>query len=208
MDYAKRIIEFLSADRAPRQIVIAPQAPPVHKRGGTVEVSLDQIFDIADVSETLVGLRNYGRKRTGTGLDGGSKSEFALEQSGSFSIGVAGVGRFRVSYMTQRGSLAACVARIPMAMTSFDALFSEPDAFDRVMRLVRDGRGGMLAIYGPSIARNSSLAYGLIQRVNAAERKVIHILERNLSFLIRHDNSVITQSEVGVDVPSMELGIS
>jgi len=207
MDYAKRIVEFLSAEKAPRQIVIAPQAPPVNKRAGTVEVAIEQIFDIADVTETLIGLRNYGRRGNGTGLDGAAKNEFALDQSGTFSISVAGVGRFRVSYMTQRGSLAASVARIPTAMTSFDSLFADPDAFDAVTRVIGSGKSGMLAIYGPSMARNSTVAYALLQRVNSMERKVIHMLEHNLSFLLRHDNSVITQSEVGVDVESMEAGI-
>ncbi len=207
MDHSQRLIEFLSADKAPRQIFLAPHAPPVNRRGGNVEVAMDMVLDGADVEETLLGLRNFVRRRAGGALVGSDSGELPLDRAGTFSISVSGLGRFRISYMTQRGSFAASVTRIPTAMASFDSLFSDPDAFDRVMRIANTRGGGLIVIFGTNPAWSSTLAYGVLQRVNATERRSIHTIERHLSFLIRHDNSVITQAEIGVDAPSMETAI-
>jgi len=202
MDYAERVVTFLSESDDRREVMMAPHAPPVHKSGGAARVAIDAVLDDRDVEDTLLGLRAYGRdRRQGTPVELPD-----LGARGSFCMGVSGAGRFRVAYMTQRGSKVLCVSRIPPVSEAVVEPFM-PQPLENLLTLIAQPQGGVVGILGPDAARNSALAYALIHRINASSRKIIYVIEHSLHYLIRHDDSIIVQSEAGSDVESMEDGL-
>ena len=197
MNRAAELIDYLSRASDCDVLVVAPMAPPVDRNAQGLRVALTKVFDAADVGDTLTNLRSRAA--------GGDNP--ATDPSGTFSFGLKDVGRFRVSYMTQRGSKVVSITRVPMALSRIETLCDSADRIEKVVSILRHPGGGGLAISGPNTVKNSAFAYALLQRINKAERRIIYCLERSLTFLMHHDNSIVIQSELGVDVPSIELGI-
>lgn len=185
--------------------MIAPGAPPVEKSTVGVSVALDVILDTTDVDDTLVGLRAHaegvaeGRLVRSEALD--------LPHDGSFAFGIAGVGRFRVSFVTQRGSRVLSVSRVPFVVPGWAKLCREPKTIEALLHALRAKDGGIVALFGPDPTQVATLAYALLAEINGNNRKIITTLERQLSFLMRHDSSIVIQRELGVDVMHLQQGI-
>ena len=82
-----------------------------------------------------------------------------------------------------------------------------PATLEKLDKVLAARRGGIMLVTGPSANRNSTFVYALLQRINQTENRIIYILERNLSFLMKHDKSVIVQTETETDVDTLEKGI-
>jgi twitching motility protein PilT len=130
-----------------------------------------------------------------------------MPPSGSFSFGVPEVGRFRVSYLTQRGSKAFRVIRVPFRVPSPSEACEDADCMRRLTDAILSRQPGILAITGTSVIANSKLAYSLLRVANEKIRTVVFVVERSLTFLIAHGNSLVVQCELGNDVPTLEAGI-
>ena len=196
MNRSADILDYLSENKDSEVIIIAPMAPPVDRSPQGLRVALHQILDASDVADTLDALYNRS-----TGLE-----ESQISGSGTFSFGLKDVGRFRVSYTTQRGSKVVSITRVPVAVPDLDDLSSDREEVGQVLDFLTSGVGGV-CVYGPSVAKNSLLVYSLIQQINQSERRIIFCIERVLNCLMQHSNSIIVQSELSVDVPSIEEGI-
>jgi twitching motility protein PilT len=199
MNRASEIIDYLSNPRTPDMLIVAPKAPPVSRSLGEVTVAIPSVFDAQDVSDTLGAFRTRALA---------SSSDSAMGMTGSFSFGIRDVGRFRVNYATQRGSRILSILRIPHAIPAITSLCEDQTMQERAMSLLRKGGPGLLMICGPNAISNALFAYALIDRVNQSFRKVLYVVERALTFLVKHENSIVIQCESNADVKSMEEGVS
>ena len=127
--------------------------------------------------------------------------------SETFCLSIRGASRFRVSYLTQRGSKAITISRIPFVVPTCDEVGLEAQTVGRLLRVLQDNQGGIVAVFGPSPEANSKVVYSLLREVNSQDRSVILILERELTRLMRHDNSIVIQRELGSDCMSIDDGI-
>jgi len=197
MNRSSEIIEYLSREGGPDEIIIAPNAPPVTRSVEGVQLALNIVLDPSDVTDTLMALRDRAPAAHTTPLDA----------SGTFSFGVRDLGRLRVSYSTQRGSKAVRIMRVPFTEPETSAVSDDQTTIEQLLQLVSVSAGGILAIFGPSAVANATLAYAILRRTNDTARSVIYVLERSLTFLMAHGNSIVIQAEVGSDVQSMEEGL-
>lgn len=204
MDYTKKVFEYFSNNDAHHHIIITPHAPPVEKSSHGIEVAMENIWDDTDIRDTVLGLKNYGEE---TALSPGNPKTLELGLSETFCLSISGVGRFRVSYLTQRGSLSFSMKRIPFVVESCTDLHVDASLVESTLEVLCDNNGGIVAVFGPLAEANSRLVYALIKRINSRQRRIIHILERELMFLMRHDNSIIIQRELGTDCTSLNEGI-
>ena len=53
----------------------------------------------------------------------------------------------------------------------------------------------------------TTLLYAILARINEKRHMIIYILEQHLSFLLKHQNSIIIQVEVSTDVTNLAEGI-
>jgi twitching motility protein PilU len=127
-----------------------------------------------------------------------------LEAEGELNMGfpLAGVGRFRVSAMRQRGSLAAVIRYIavdvpPLASLSVPMVLSE---------LIMEKRGLILMVGATGAGKSTTLASMLDYR---NEQTAGHILtiEDPIEFLFKNKKSVVNQREVGTDTVSLQVAL-
>lgn len=114
-----------------------------------------------------------------------------------FSFSVPGLSRFRVSAFKQRGSLAAVIRVIRFSLPDSRQLHI-PEA---VMELAGI-RQGMVLVTGTAGSGKSTTLACLIDRINHERQSHIITLEDPIEYLHRHDQSIVTQREIGSDTQS------
>jgi twitching motility protein PilT len=198
MNYATKILNYLANQDGFSQVLLVAGAPPIDKRNSDVHIVINTILTPDDIRDTLGTFASHVRR---TGVPD-------LGRQGVFSFGMPNLGRFRVHYLTQRGSDLVAIQKMPFGVPDLDALLRDPATVPALDALTAQGQaGGIVLLTGPSAAANALLVYSLLKRINDQTNRVIYILEQNLSFLLSHKNSVVIQIEVGTDIPSLEEGI-
>ncbi len=188
------LIERLMSTRA-REAILVPGAPPILRRGKEfIPISADKLTP-DDVRQVLINLRARS-----------IRVNSPLDEAGHFSFGVSGVGRFRVSYVTQRGSYAVFVHVVEeKTPTLWDLI---PDEEVRtLLQQVQDLSHGLVLITGPYTICNTDLAGAIILEILTNKPSVIYTLEQPQAYSLRHSRSIVVQREVGTDVPDFTEGI-
>lgn len=113
-----------------------------------------------------------------------------------------GVGRCRASVFRQRGSLAVALRLIPVSVPALADLGLPAS----VEALARESRGLVLVTGATGSGKSTTLA-ALVAAIN--QHRPVHILtiEDPIEFLHDDVQAVISQREVGIDVPSYPAGL-
>ena len=127
-----------------------------------------------------------------------------LDAEGELNMGfpLAGIGRFRVSAMRQRGSIAAVFRYIAVDVPALADLFLPPVLGDLIM----EKRGLMLMVGATGAGKSTTLA-SMIDHRNATVSGHILTIEDPVEFLFRNKKSVINQREVGTDIKSLAIAL-
>jgi twitching motility protein PilT len=149
-----------------------------------------------DIRETLTFLRGH--------VLGGKQN---MEKVDVFSFGIPQRGRFRVSFITQRGSYVARIVRIPGEVPPPASIIDDRVTADRAMAMFKTLRRGLLLISGAPLSRLNALVYGLIEKGAASEQRVVTIIEHDTTFLLKHGKSIVVQCEYGPDNETIESTI-
>lgn len=197
MNRSKEIIEYLKQEGTPNTVLIAPNAPPVGRRPKEVEVALNMVLDAGDVYDTIRAFMDLA----------GIPEDELLSDSRTFAVPMDDVGRLRVSFTTQRGSKVATITLVPFILPPMEDMFANPEAAQDYVKLVCSNRGGLLAVTGTNTVANSTFAYAMIREANQSRRMVIYTIERALTCLLAHSESITIQSEIGSDMASINAGL-
>lgn len=114
-----------------------------------------------------------------------------------FSFSIPGVSRFRVNAYRQRGALSAVIRIISFSLP-------EPKEIGLPETILRlgDERKGMVLVTGPAGSGKSTTLACIIDRINRTRQEHIITLEDPIEYLHRHDKSIVSQREIGVDSQS------
>ena len=114
-----------------------------------------------------------------------------------FGFGYEDKARFRVSLFMQRGSIGLVLRQIPSRLMSLEEIGLPPAMKD----LLHKPRG-LILVTGPTGSGKTTTLASMINVIN--ETRDVHIItvEDPIEYYHSHKKSVITQREVGVDVPS------
>ena len=197
MNCAVQILNHLAASPDYSEVIQAPNLPAVERTESGIRPILSVVLSHQDIRETLSTFRSHSP----------SLGSVPVGKSGSFSFGMQNLGRYKVLYLTQRGTGAVAIRKIPVTIPDVMSMMDGTQGVQTLDELFSARRGGLILFVGPHAQRNSTLAYWLLKRVNERESRIVYILERNLSYLLRHDKSVVLQSELESDVDTMEEGI-
>ena len=118
------------------------------------------------------------------------------------SWSAAGIGRFRVNIMKQRGSFSIVMRVIPWEIPTFEKLGLPP-----VLAKIASVGRGMILVTGVTGSGKSSTMAALINYINQRENRHILTLENPIEFLHRDSKSSITQREVGSDTSDFKMGL-
>ena len=127
-----------------------------------------------------------------------------LEETGELNMGfpLAGIGRFRVSGMRQRGSIAAVIRFIPNTIPPLDSLSVPMVLGDLIM----EKRGLLLMVGATGAGKTTTLASMLDYRNEQTPGHILTI-EDPVEFLFKNKKSVVNQREIGSDTKSLEVAL-
>jgi twitching motility protein PilU len=120
----------------------------------------------------------------------------------NMSIGLPGVGSFRLSGFKQRGSIAAVFRCIPVTIPTLESLNVPPI----LNTLILEKRGLILMVGATGTGKSTTLAAMLEQRNQQMAGHILTI-EDPIEFLFTNKKSVVNQREVGRDTNTLQVGL-
>ncbi|HEY5061034.1 MAG TPA: type IV pilus twitching motility protein PilT [Gemmatimonadaceae bacterium] len=118
------------------------------------------------------------------------------------SWAAAGIGRFRVNIMRQRGSFSIIMRVIPWEVPTFEVLGLPP-----VLASIAEAERGMILVTGVTGSGKSSTMAALINYINVRHSRHILTLENPIEFLHNDRASSVTQREIGSDTADFKMGL-
>ncbi|MEN9321639.1 MAG: hypothetical protein RL039_1452, partial [Pseudomonadota bacterium] len=127
-----------------------------------------------------------------------------LQETGELNIGVPlqGVGRFRISAMHQRGSIAVVIRFISQHVPSLASLQLPEILGDLILQ-----KRGLLLVVGSTGSGKSTTLAAMIDRRSESMSGHILTIEDPIEFQFRSKKSIVNQREVGTDTQSMQIAL-
>lgn len=188
LDWLARAAEYGASD-----LHLIPGYPPVLRVNGELTELPGAPLDDDALLPALCPAHLADRLRTHTDVD----FALALDLDGRPQ-------RFRVHLFHAGREVAACVRVIPPAIPTFEWAEFPPDLGDRLAAL----RDGLVVVCGATGTGKSTTLAMVVGRVNAAGGCRIITVEEPVEYALpRVAGSVVSQREVGADVPTFADGL-
>ena len=160
--------------------------PPVLRIDGRLR-SLET--KVLDPDDTVALMKSITPER--------NQQELQEEGGTDFGFAFGDKGRFRVSVFRQRGNLSVVLRLIPTRILTFDEIGLPP----MIQALCRRPRG-LFLVTGPTGSGKTTTLATMIDYINRQFDRHIITVEDPIEYYHNHAKSLISQREVGVDVPS------
>ena len=127
-----------------------------------------------------------------------------LQESGTsdFAFSFQDKARFRVSVFKQKGLVAVALRLIPWQLKTFEEL-GLPESIIPLLHRPR----GLFLVTGPTGSGKTTTLATMIDYINTHLDAHIITVEDPIEYYQEHKKCIVTQREVGVDVPTFEEGL-
>jgi twitching motility protein PilT len=127
------------------------------------------------------------------------KKQQELQEKGGTDFGFAfgDKGRFRTAVFRQKGNLTLILRLIPTRLMGFEEI-GLPKICSALCRRPR----GLFLVTGPTGCGKTTTLASMINHINENLDRHIITVEEPIEYYHQHKKSIITQREVGVDVPT------
>ncbi len=120
--------------------------------------------------------------------------EFLAHCEADFAYSVAGLGRFRVNVLRQRGAVGLVFRRVQSAIASFEDL-----GLPQVVRRLAEHQRGLVLVTGPTGSGKTTTLAAMIDHINETASRHIVTIEDPIEVLHSDKQSIVNQREVGTD---------
>jgi twitching motility protein PilT len=133
------------------------------------------------------------------------RNQRELQEVGSsdFGFSFGEQARFRVSIFKQRGHVGLALRLIPFRLRTFEEIGLDTKIITRLLHRPR----GVILVTGPTGSGKSTTLATMIDYINRQRDCHIITVEDPIEYYHSHKRSIITQRELGVDVPSFAEGL-
>ena len=173
-------------DRDGSDLHLAVDDPPVGRVHGHLQYFGDSPLAAEDTERLMKSIASVDNQQELQEV-GGADFGFAFED----------VARFRVSIFKQRGYVGLVLRLIPRKIMTFEEL-GLPVSLKEVITQPR----GLILITGPTGSGKTTSLATMLDWLNETHDHHIITVEDPIEYYHSHKKSIITQREVGVDVPS------
>jgi twitching motility protein PilT len=173
-------------DREGSDLHLAVDNPPVGRVHGSLVHFGNSPLTSEDTERLMKSIASVDNQQEIQEV-GGTDFGFAFED----------IARFRVSVFKQRGNIGLVLRIIPRRISTMEEL-GLPDSMKKVINQPR----GMILVTGPTGSGKSTSLAAMIDFLNTTHDHHIITIEDPIEFYHNHKKSIITQREVGVDVPT------
>ena len=125
------------------------------------------------------------------------KNKFEKDLQIDLSIGIKGLGRFRVNVYSQREAISCAFRAIPRDIRSF-----EEAGVPAVIAGLCDKPNGLILVTGATGSGKSSTLATMIDKINREYPKHILTIEDPIEYLHKSKKAIINQRELGTDFKS------
>ncbi len=126
---------------------------------------------------------------------------YSGEMNSSFTL--QGIGNYRISAMRQRGTYAAAIRYIPMAIPNLESLGLPTKVLSE---LIMRQRGLVLVVGSTGSGKSTSLAAMLDLRNTRTSGHILTI-EEPIEFVFTNKRSIVNQREVGSDTVDRDIAL-
>ena len=160
--------------------------PPTLRIHGQLRALKTQVLEPAD---TVALMKSVAPERC--------QQELQEEGGSDFGFAFGDKGRFRVSIYRQRGNVSLSLRLIPSRLMSFEEI-GLPAIVKDLLRRPR----GLFLVTGPTGSGKTTTLATMINFINEQTDRHIITVEDPIEYYHAHKKSIVSQREVGVDVPS------
>ena len=129
-----------------------------------------------------------------------AQKEFFMQNGAlDFAYPVGDMDRFRINAFRQRSYVSLAARRISGAIPPFESLHVPP-----VVEKIAESHDGMILVTGPTGSGKSTTIASMIDHINRTTAAHIITVEDPIEFLHVDKKSIVSQREIGIDVPTFE----
>jgi len=125
---------------------------------------------------------------------------FYAEKELDFAYSVAGVARFRVNVMKQRGSISIAFRQVPFEIRSIDEL-GVPKICKELILKPR----GLILVTGPTGSGKSTTMAAMVDHLNNTDSRNVITIEDPIEYLYTNNRCIIAQRDLGDDTSLFPL---
>ena len=125
--------------------------------------------------------------------------EFEINRELNLGFTLTGVGRFRVNIFVQRSEVSMVIRYIKWVIPSIEEL-----GLPEILKEIVAEKTGLVLVVGSTGSGKSTTLASMINHRNSMEGGHILTIEDPIEFVFKHDKSIISQREVGIDTLSYE----
>ncbi len=178
----------LTVNEGASDLHLAVGVPPMLRIHGGMQALESPELDAEDTERLMKSItsdEHQQKVREGGGTD--------------FGFGFGDKARFRVSVLKQKGFIGMVLRQIPSDLMTLEEIGLSPQVKDLLFR-----PRGLILVTGPTGSGKTTTLACMINVIN--EQRDCHIItvEDPIEYYHSHNKSVVTQRELGVDVPSFE----
>ncbi|WP_101047459.1 PilT/PilU family type 4a pilus ATPase [Macromonas nakdongensis] len=129
-------------------------------------------------------------------------AEFHATSELNIAVPLAGVGRFRVSAMKQRGSCAVVIRYITTDIPTIASLNIPPVLAQMIM-----AKRGLMLVVGATGSGKSTTLAALLDHRNENTSGHILTIEDPVEYLFKNKRCIVNQREVGTDTESLHIAL-
>ena len=179
------LLELVLEEGASDLHLSVDSAPVLRLHGEMIPLDTDPLApeDTERLMKSITSEQNQQQVRQ----DGGTDFGFAFGDK----------ARFRVSVFRQRGHIGMVLRTIPNDLLTLEQIGLPPSVKELLYR-----PRGLVLVTGPTGSGKSTTLASMINIINQDRACHIITVEDPIEFYHEHQRSIITQREIGVDVPS------
>jgi len=125
------------------------------------------------------------------------KNRFFQRNELDLALSVSKMGRFRMNFYRQRGTVGVAIRSVNTTIPSFEELNLPP-----VLKGLADNRRGLIILTGTTGCGKSTTLAAMIDHINATRAENIFTIEDPIEYIHRNRKSIVAQREVGGDTES------
>ncbi|MBN1943743.1 MAG: Flp pilus assembly complex ATPase component TadA, partial [Phycisphaerae bacterium] len=182
------------------QAMVKLDAGDLHiKSGSTVHVRVGS--SLRQIKEPPLNSREI--ERMAWSLMTAEQKEY-FHKFGSVDLAheLSGSDRYRINIFRQRGEVSLSVRRVTRNIPNFENLHLPPE-----MAQIVEADQGLILLAGPTGCGKSTTIASMIEYINTHRRCHIITIEDPIEYLYEDKKSLISQREIGIDVPNFPTAL-